>query len=210
MFCWWIPLSCENHCNQMFRPFDCLQWRKVENWMRWADLIPGSAGAVDGAGEEAVTPVHQHTVTTTEQELVPAVNRLKHLPRNLSVYNNGYPDQGPQYRLTDSLPAIFLHTSELDKGRKMCVFLTVPLCISGNFAVYKNKTRRCGSRSATCRPHRSVSVSLFYGFNITQKHLWIDFIFRVSNPHWFNSDPDLDPAFFLIADPDPGFWWSKF
>jgi hypothetical protein len=29
---------------------------------------------------------------------------------------------------------------------------------------------------------------------------------RVSDPHWFNADPDtdLDPAFFLIADPDPG------
>jgi hypothetical protein len=28
---------------------------------------------------------------------------------------------------------------------------------------------------------------------------------RVVNPHWFNADPDtdLDPAFFLIADPDP-------
>ncbi len=24
-------------------------------------------------------------------------------------------------------------------------------------------------------------------------------------PHWFNADPDPDPAFFLIADPDPGF-----
>ncbi len=30
---------------------------------------------------------------------------------------------------------------------------------------------------------------------------------RVSDPHWFNADPDTDPdpAFFLIADPDPGF-----
>jgi hypothetical protein len=29
----------------------------------------------------------------------------------------------------------------------------------------------------------------------------------VSDPHWFNADPDTDPdpAFFLIADPDPGF-----
>jgi hypothetical protein len=31
------------------------------------------------------------------------------------------------------------------------------------------------------------------------------------DPHWFNADPD--PAFFLIADPDPvpnpGFWWLK-
>ncbi len=25
---------------------------------------------------------------------------------------------------------------------------------------------------------------------------------RVSDPHWFNADPD--PAFFLISDPDPG------
>jgi hypothetical protein len=25
---------------------------------------------------------------------------------------------------------------------------------------------------------------------------------RVSDPHWFNADPDTDPAFFLIADPD--------
>ncbi len=41
--------------------------------------------------------------------------------------------------------------------------------------------------------------------------LWL-FIFekwcknsRVSDPHWFNADPDThpDPAFFLIADPDP-------
>ncbi len=30
---------------------------------------------------------------------------------------------------------------------------------------------------------------------------------RVVDPHWFNEDPD--PAFFLIADPNPGFWWSK-
>jgi hypothetical protein len=30
---------------------------------------------------------------------------------------------------------------------------------------------------------------------------------RVSDPHSFNADPDTDPglAFFLIADPDPGF-----
>jgi hypothetical protein len=28
---------------------------------------------------------------------------------------------------------------------------------------------------------------------------------RVSDPHGFNADPDTDPAFFLIADPDPGF-----
>jgi hypothetical protein len=29
---------------------------------------------------------------------------------------------------------------------------------------------------------------------------------RVSDPHCFNADPDTDPdpAFFLIADPDPG------
>ncbi len=26
-------------------------------------------------------------------------------------------------------------------------------------------------------------------------------IIRVSDPHWFNADPD--PAFYLIADPDP-------
>ncbi len=38
---------------------------------------------------------------------------------------------------------------------------------------------------------------------------------RVSDPHWFNADPDTDPdpAFFLIADPDPGsgsrVWWPK-
>ncbi len=36
-----------------------------------------------------------------------------------------------------------------------------------------------------------------------------------ADPHWFNADPDLDPAFFLIAAPDPdpvldpGFWWTK-
>ncbi len=30
-----------------------------------------------------------------------------------------------------------------------------------------------------------------------------DIISRVSDPHGFNADPD--PAFFLIADPDPGF-----
>ncbi len=31
--------------------------------------------------------------------------------------------------------------------------------------------------------------------------------FRVSDPYWFNADPDTDPdpAFFLIADPDPDF-----
>ncbi len=29
---------------------------------------------------------------------------------------------------------------------------------------------------------------------------------RVSDPHWFNADPDTDPdpEFFLIADPDSG------
>ncbi len=38
---------------------------------------------------------------------------------------------------------------------------------------------------------------------------------RVSDPHWFNADPDTDsdPAFFLLADPDFGsgsrVWWSK-
>ncbi len=35
---------------------------------------------------------------------------------------------------------------------------------------------------------------------------------RVADPHWFNADPDTDPdpAFFLIADPDPGFDDLKF
>ncbi len=38
---------------------------------------------------------------------------------------------------------------------------------------------------------------------------------RVSDPHWFNADPDTDPdpEFYLIADPDSGsgsrVWWSK-
>ncbi len=36
---------------------------------------------------------------------------------------------------------------------------------------------------------------------------------RVADPHWFNADTDMDPGFFLIADPDPvldpEFWWSK-
>ncbi len=32
---------------------------------------------------------------------------------------------------------------------------------------------------------------------------------KVADPHWFNADPDTDPALFLIADPDPGFWWPK-
>ncbi len=27
---------------------------------------------------------------------------------------------------------------------------------------------------------------------------------RVADPHWFNADPDTDPAFFLIADPESG------
>ncbi len=27
---------------------------------------------------------------------------------------------------------------------------------------------------------------------------------RVSDPHGFNADPDTDPAFFIIADPDSG------
>jgi hypothetical protein len=26
---------------------------------------------------------------------------------------------------------------------------------------------------------------------------------RVADPHGFNADPDLDSAYFLIADPDP-------
>ncbi len=32
-------------------------------------------------------------------------------------------------------------------------------------------------------------------------------IVRVSDPQWFNADPDTDPdpEFFLITDPDPGF-----
>ncbi len=38
-------------------------------------------------------------------------------------------------------------------------------------------------------------------------------MYRVVDPHWFNANPDTDPAFFLIADPDPvpypGFWWPK-
>jgi hypothetical protein len=42
--------------------------------------------------------------------------------------------------------------------------------------------------------------------------LWVIFA-RVSDPHWFNADTDPDPAFFLIADPDPGYgsrvWWPK-
>jgi hypothetical protein len=46
---------------------------------------------------------------------------------------------------------------------------------------------------------------------------FLDFLLPVSvvEPHWFNADPDTDPdpAFFLIADPDPvpdsGLWWPK-
>ncbi len=32
---------------------------------------------------------------------------------------------------------------------------------------------------------------------------------KVTDPHWFNVDPDPYPAFFLLADPHPGFWWPK-
>ncbi len=45
-------------------------------------------------------------------------------------------------------------------------------------------------------------------FNMLFKILKIIFYTRVSDPHWFNADPDTDPdpdpAFFLIADPDSG------
>ncbi len=41
---------------------------------------------------------------------------------------------------------------------------------------------------------------------------FFSFTVRVSDPHWFNADPDTDPdpAFFLIADLDPGFDDLKF
>ncbi len=41
--------------------------------------------------------------------------------------------------------------------------------------------------------------------------LYVLYSTRVSDPHWFNADPDTDPdpAFFLI-DPDPGFDDLKF
>ncbi len=34
---------------------------------------------------------------------------------------------------------------------------------------------------------------------------------RVVDLHWFNADPDTvpDPAFFITADPNTGFWWPK-
>ncbi len=51
-------------------------------------------------------------------------------------------------------------------------------------------------------------------------HVMILVANRVADPHWFNADPDPDPAFVLIADPDSGsvsrirdparFWWPKF
>ncbi len=45
----------------------------------------------------------------------------------------------------------------------------------------------------------------FFVFSIVLKQFAL-VVSRVSDPHWFNADPDTDPdpAFFLIADPDPG------
>ncbi len=56
-----------------------------------------------------------------------------------------------------------------------------------------------------------------YNLFISQKFIvFVLFLTRVSDPHWYNADLDTDPEFFLIADsgsgsriripdPDPGF-----
>ncbi len=51
----------------------------------------------------------------------------------------------------------------------------------------------------------SVRVPLHTGIQILNIFLLTSPMYRVSDPHWFNADPDTDPdpAFFLIADPDP-------
>ncbi len=53
----------------------------------------------------------------------------------------------------------------------------------------------------------TVLLWFFYylEFRIHPKATWLIAV-RVSDPHWFNADPDTDPdpEFFLIADPDSG------
>ncbi len=51
-----------------------------------------------------------------------------------------------------------------------------------------------------------MSFSTHLGSYWAVPYLWGNVSFRVSDPHWFNADPDTDPdpAFFIIADPDSG------
>ncbi len=55
---------------------------------------------------------------------------------------------------------------------------------------------------------RSASGSISQQIRIHTKMSWIPntAVTRVSDPHWFNADPDTDPdpAFFLIVDPVSG------
>jgi hypothetical protein len=78
-----------------------------------------------------------------------------------------------------------------------------------------------------CKPYRTVpeaGIVANANLNVVLRHLALESLLegenggvngilrhmvgiRVSDPHWFNADPDTnpDPAFFLIADPDSGF-----
>jgi len=66
--------------------------------------------------------------------------------------------------------------------------------------------------NTACDPH-TLLIKFF------DMLMWMGLIFksRVSDPHWFNADPDTDPdpAFFLFVDPDSGsgsgyrVWWPK-
>ncbi len=55
----------------------------------------------------------------------------------------------------------------------------------------------CGRCLSVC-PISPPYILFTYMYLFTQGRRWGG---RVSDPHWFNADP----AFFLIADPDPGF-----
>jgi hypothetical protein len=53
--------------------------------------------------------------------------------------------------------------------------------------------------------HHSERLSKANIFNGTEYRYKTVTKSRVSDPQWFKADPE----FFIIADPDPGFWWPK-
>ncbi len=75
-----------------------------------------------------------------------------------------------------------------------------------------NQWNQCGSATKGRYLSHGYHIVLYWNrtwyrtITVTIPYRYCTGTIRVSDPHWFNADPDTDPdpSFFLIADPDPG------
>ncbi len=98
------------------------------------------------------------------------------------------------------------------------IVLSAGIIVCGTLYVFKEMMEdgRMTARDTTMTFTCFVFFDMFNALSCRYDFLLVKFfivISRVADPYWFNADPDPDPAFFLISDPDPvpnpGFWWPK-